>query len=122
MPILTALALAACTATDGDTLRCGRERVRLLGIDAAELHGCPPPRRCVAGDAVAARAHLAALVLRARLTIVRVRQDRYGRTLGAVYADGQNLSCAMLAARQAVYVARWDDGGRVARDCPRLAR
>lgn len=26
-----------CSAIDGDTLRCGRERVRLLGSNAAEM-------------------------------------------------------------------------------------
>lgn len=31
-----------CRAVDGDTLRCGQERVRLLGIDAPEMPGhCP---------------------------------------------------------------------------------
>jgi endonuclease YncB( thermonuclease family) len=29
--------LAVCVAVDGDTLRCGSERVRLLGIDAPEI-------------------------------------------------------------------------------------
>ena len=28
-----------CTVVDGDPLRCGSERVRLLGIDAPELPG-----------------------------------------------------------------------------------
>lgn len=121
MPIfatLAAVALANCTATDGDTLRCGQERVRLLGIDAPELHGCPPRRRCVTGDGQAARRTLAAAIARQRLTIVRVGEDRYGRTLGVVYAAGQNLSCAMLAAGRAQYIARWDNGALVARDCP----
>ena len=29
-----------CTVTDGDTVRCNGERIRLLGIDAPELPGC----------------------------------------------------------------------------------
>lgn len=122
MPLATTLALLACTVTDGDTLRCGEERVRLLGIDAPELHGCAPGRRCVEGDGAAARATLARLIGGRRLTIDRSGTDHYGRTLGVVFADGVNLSCAMIAAGQAVYVARWDDGGRVARDCTDLAR
>jgi hypothetical protein len=42
-PILLATPLqsgVSCVAADGDTLRCGRERVRLLGIDAP---GAPRP-------------------------------------------------------------------------------
>lgn len=114
---LAAFALANCTATDGDTLRCGQERVRLLGIDAPELHTCPPRRRCVPGDGQAARRTLAQAIARQQITIIRVGQDRYGRTLGVVYAGGRNLSCAMLAAGRAQYIAQWDNGGLVAQDC-----
>jgi micrococcal nuclease len=118
MSVLIAAALLGCTVTDGDTLRCGDERVRLLGIDAPEMHGCAPWRQCVPGDGAAARAALEALVRGRTLTIERVGVDRYGRTLGVVWADGANLSCAMVTAGQAAYIARWDNGGRVARECP----
>ena len=57
----------------------------------------------------------------AQLGIVRLGRDRYGRTLGVVYADGVNVACAQLAAGQAFYIERWDDDGLVAADCPRLA-
>lgn len=42
--------LLACllVAIDGDTLRCGRERIRLLGTDAPEL-----PGHCQRGTLVA---------------------------------------------------------------------
>ena len=44
-------AITGCTVTDGDTLRCDGERIRLLGIDAPELGGpCCPGRRCPAVD------------------------------------------------------------------------
>ena len=33
-PALVATPLGPCTVTDGDTLRCGEERLRLTGIDA----------------------------------------------------------------------------------------
>ena len=56
-----------------------------------------------------------------RLTIVRLGRDRYGRTLGVVYADGENVACAQLEAGQAFYIERWDDDGLVAADCPDLA-
>jgi endonuclease YncB( thermonuclease family) len=31
--------ISSCHAIDGDTLRCGEERIRLVGIDAPELPG-----------------------------------------------------------------------------------
>jgi endonuclease YncB( thermonuclease family) len=49
--------------------------------------------------------------------IERIGQDRYERTLAVVYADGVNVSCAMVQEGYAAYVRRWDNGGRVARDC-----
>lgn len=43
--------VAGCTVTDGDTIRCGAERIRLLGIDAPELPGhCRSGRACAPGD------------------------------------------------------------------------
>jgi endonuclease YncB( thermonuclease family) len=123
--MLLALALAAsgCTATDGDTLRCGEERIRLTGIDAPELHGCQPRgRRCAPGDGRASRRVLAALINGQQLRIVRLGKDRFGRTLAAVFAGKTNLACAQLRAGQAIYRADWDDRGIVRRDCPALAR
>ena len=112
----------ACRAIDGDTLRCGRTRVRLLGIDAAETSGhCRQGRVCAPGDPVAQRATLQRLA-KAALSITPVKQDRYGRTIAIVKsASGDDLSCAMLRAG-ASYVARWDDGKIIWRSCVELAR
>lgn len=117
LPFLAGLAaLTGCTATDGDSLNCNGERIRLLGIDAPEFH-CPRNRNCVAGDPHAAKAHLVALIKGRRLTITRIGKDRYNRTLAVVYAGGRNVSCQMVRAGRAVYVAKWDNGRRVAKDC-----
>ncbi|QZH74495.1 MAG: thermonuclease family protein [Erythrobacter sp.] len=116
---LVALTLA-CSVTDGDTIRCGDERIRITGIDAPETRACRQGRQCVAGDGQASKRALEALVDGAALSIVRLGQDRYGRTLAVVYADGANIACAQLADGQAHYVARWDDDGLVAADCPAL--
>ncbi len=114
MSLLVALSL--CAVIDGDSLRCNGENIRLLGIDAPEFR-CPSNRQCVEGDPQAAKDYLTGLIAGRGLTIERVGQDRYGRTLGVVYADGYNLSCSMISAGHAVYIERWDNGGRVARDC-----
>lgn len=109
-------ALALCVAVDGDSLRCDGEEIRLLGIDAPEFN-CPRYRKCVEGDPQAAKDYLRALITNRELSVERVAYDRYGRTLAVVYADGVNVSCALVQAGHAAYIKRWDNGGRVARDC-----
>jgi micrococcal nuclease len=113
--------LSACRVVDGDTLRCGGERVRLLGIDAPELPGhCRRGRACVAGAPYASTSSLsAALVL--PLSILRVGVDRYGRTLAMVRGARGDLSCWQLAHGAAIYRGNWDNGGRVISECPRAA-
>ena len=107
-----------CTATDGDTIRCSSERIRLSGIDAPELPGhCRRLRLCVTGDPWRAKAALARLLRRTPLTIRRLGRDRYGRTLALVAAGGVDLSCAQWKAGNATYVAKWDNGRALARSC-----
>lgn len=118
--------LTDCRVTDGDTISCGqgeaRERIRFLGIDTPELPGhCRKGRDCVAGDPKASKRSLEAVMIGKQLSIERVGTDRYGRTLGIVFADGENLSCYQLANGGAKYVGKWDNGGRVADACPSLA-
>ncbi len=122
LAITTALALvASCTVTDGDTIRCGDERIRITGIDAPETRKCRKGRRCVPGDGGASTRAMEEAVEGKALRIVRLGTDRYGRTLGVVYADGANIACSQLAAEQAFYIRRWDDDGLVRADCPDLA-
>jgi len=81
------LLIVALTCTpvviDGDTIRCGHERIRLLDIDAPEMPGhCRRGRVCVKGDPYASRNKLKRLLTARPLTIRRFGTDRYGRTLG----------------------------------------
>jgi micrococcal nuclease len=71
-----------CRAADGDSLRCGVERVRLQDVYAAELNE--------KGGRAAKRA-LAAIVDGREIRLVRHGQDRYGRTLADVYVNGRKL-------------------------------
>jgi micrococcal nuclease len=96
------LALASAAAVlcsnpsvhDGDSLRCGTERIRISNIDAPELAGspkCEARRRsrsawCDDAAGEAARRALAGLLAGRRVTIVRIGTDAYGRTLARVYA------------------------------------
>jgi micrococcal nuclease len=107
-----------CTVTDGDTIRCGDERIRLLGIDAPEMPDhCRVGRNCVAGDPDASAASLSSAMTGA-LTIERVGQDDYGRTLAVVAGSAGDLSCWQLRQDQAIYKSGWDNGRRVAHACP----
>jgi len=116
--LLAAVALSApCHAVDGDTIRCGSERIRLTAIDAPEMPGhCRGGRDCAPGDPFASKQALQD-DLRATLTIERLGVDRYGRTVADVFADGRSLSCLQLAAGHARYWARWDRGQRIKREC-----
>lgn len=88
---------------DGDTLRCGSERVRLHGIDAPEMPGhCRPGRDCVEGDPFTSTEHLRKLAGRGALTCERVDTDSYGRTVARCEADGVDLSCGQIEAGHAV--------------------
>ena len=78
--------------TDGDTIRCGGERVRLLSIDAPEMDQGPFGR--------AAQAFLEAVLpvgSMARLELDVERRDRYGRLLAYVYRTDGRMINALLA-------------------------
>ena len=112
----------ACNAIDGDTLRCGAARIRLIGIDAAELPGhCRTGRRCASGNPHAQHGALKRLS-EGKLTIWPVATDKYGRIVARVRnSAGLDLSCAMIA-QGATYKPQWDNDRIVARTCPKVAR
>jgi hypothetical protein len=113
--------VTGCTVTDGDTIRCNGERIRLLGIDAPELPGhCRPGRDCAPGDPDAATSSLDD-ALSGTIHIARFGEDHYGRTLAALAGDRGDLSCWQLQHGQAIYKPQWDGGKRIARTCPSAA-
>lgn len=110
--------VGGCTVTDGDTIRCGDERIRLLGIDAPEMPGhCREGRDCAPGDPYASTASLRSALV-GELYINRVGTDRYGRSIATIKGGKGDLSCWQLASGQAIYKADWDNDLRVARTCP----
>lgn len=127
LTLIAAVALAGCSVTDGDTIRCNGERIRLLGVDAPDDPGnsrCKPvPKPGAVCDRQRAAASKTSLQrnMTGPLSIERVGKDPYGRTLAMVYSQGRSLSCQQLEGGQATYFARWDQDARVARECPRAA-
>jgi endonuclease YncB( thermonuclease family) len=67
---------------DGDTIALGRERVRLLNIDAPESFRPRCERELIAG--LKAKAYLAELLRAGPVVITRTAEDRYRRTLARV--------------------------------------
>jgi micrococcal nuclease len=104
------------TVHDGDTIRCGDERIRIENIDAPELPGSSrcssQSRQRLAGSknppwcdyalAYKSRDALAAL-LRGRVMIERTGVDQYGRTIARVSANGRDAGSYLVSQR----LARW---------------
>lgn len=91
------------SVTDGDTIRCGSERVRLIGIDAPEMAGhCRIGRTCAPGDPFESKAALDTLTAGKNVTCERSGIDRYGRTLASCSNGTVNLSCALVARGAAI--------------------
>jgi len=111
------IACPSAYVVDGDTIRCGSERIRLLGIDAPEIHSCPRWRVCVPGDGQAARQSLIAALKFGPVRFQTVTIDRFGRQVAVVWAGQVNLSCWQLQRKQAIYKPKWDNRRLVARAC-----
>lgn len=91
--------------SDGDTITIldnldkGRFRVRLYGIDA-------PEKRQAFG--YKAKGYLSSLVFGKRVTVRYSSIDRYGRIVGRVYLEKQDICLAMLSAGYAWHYVHFD--------------
>lgn len=89
---------AALIVIDGDTISSDEERIRLEGIDAAEIgHAkCEAERRL----ATLAKHRLEQLLGAGDVDIRRNAHpkppDRYGRTLAQVLVDGEDVACILI--------------------------
>jgi micrococcal nuclease len=72
-----------CSALDGDTLQCGRERVRIEGLRAPGLQEPGGPE---------ARQRLQRRIQSGELVIQRKGRDKYGRTLARAYVNGNRIT------------------------------
>lgn len=97
-------------------MRCGAERLRLLGVDAPEMSRCARAQ-CVAGNPIASGDNLRRLIAGKPMRVERVGRDRYGRILALIWSGRVNQSCAQIAGGFAAYRPDWDNNKRVARVC-----
>lgn len=98
------------TAIDGDTLRLGAARIRLVGLDAPELdQTCTRPDGAEWSCGTEARAFLAAALARHDVACTRQGRDVYGRALARCSANGNDIGAALVAAGWAI-----DEGGYAA--------
>jgi endonuclease YncB( thermonuclease family) len=99
MSLLSILASGALCGSlsvhDGDSIRCGGERVRIANIEAPELPGspkCEDSRRsyawCDYQAGYQARDELRTFLSRGPVMIERMGPDKYGRTLALVTVNG----------------------------------
>ncbi len=94
------------TVTDGDTLRMGKVRIRLWGIDAPEL-------RQTCGDLRAglmATDALTDFIADRPITCETVDRDRYGRAVATCAVDGADLGGLMIRAGWARDYPRYSSG------------
>jgi micrococcal nuclease len=85
--LILCLALAV---SDGDKIRCGKERIRIFGLDCPELsHSGGRKAKHVLDHELRGRGRT--------VTFARRGLDRYGRTIAVVYADGRDVTQRMIA-------------------------
>ena len=110
MLIALAAAIIACTAPqvhDGDTLRCGSERVRLFGVDAPEVRRGQTPAELFAYEA---RDTLVQLTC-GRVGCRFVERDRYGRFVGRCWSDASpDVNAAVIRSGYATEYRRYSKG------------
>lgn len=89
---------------DGDTLRIGAERIRLIDIDAPEMGN---GARCDAERNLAelAKEKLTEIVVGQPFDIERHGKDRFGRTLAYIRVSGADVGEMLIRARVAV---KWE--------------
>lgn len=88
---------------DGDTITIGRQRIRLVGIDAPELDQlCKDAHGAAWPCGKSARQSLSGLVAGKRLACTPEGRDKYGRTLARCRAGNIDLGAAMVDAGMAV--------------------
>ncbi|WP_426031270.1 thermonuclease family protein [Caulobacter sp. DWP3-1-3b2] len=108
--VLLAAAVIACTTPkvhDGDTLRCGADRIRLFGVDAPEIRRGQTPAEPLAYEA----RDLLASLTRGRVGCRVVDHDRYGRHVARCWSDASpDINAALIRSGLATQYRRYSKG------------
>ena len=111
---LAAAALIACTAPavhDGDTLRCGPDRIRLFGVDAPEVRRGAQPAQPFAYEA----RDLLIRLTRGRVGCRPVDRDRYGRIVARCWSSAsRDLNADLIGSGFAREYRRYSKGAYAA--------
>ncbi|MGB0580860.1 MAG: thermonuclease family protein [Limisphaerales bacterium] len=92
---------------DGDTIRFGESHVRLFGMDAPELRQVCELRDASSPCGELSKQVLIGFVAGASVRCVRRDVDRYGRDVSQCFADGTDISAAMVRSGHAVAYRRF---------------
>ena len=102
--------LVACNdppVHDGDTLRCGGERIRLFGVDAPEVARGKTPAQPFASEATQELLRLT----RGRVACRFVDRDRYGRFVGKCWStQSPDVNAAVIRSGFAKEYRRYSKG------------
>lgn len=103
----TGEAVRGFSITDGDTIRIGKERIRLMGFDTPEVFkpGCTEEKAL--GDKATIR--LGQLLGSGNVTIERHGLDKYGRTLALIRVEGKDVGPILI--KEGLARARKPKGG-----------
>lgn len=86
----------AISVYDGDTIRLGDERIRIVGLDTPELgHRAECESEVLAAER--AKQALIGEIARGNVALHRQGTDRYGRTLARVTVDGRDVAATLIA-------------------------
>ena len=95
---LTSEKVVITSCYDGDTCTSSTgEKIRLACIDTPELRG----KRADPVPAKEARDYLRELVVGSKVTMRRITNDRYGRTVAELFVDGSNVQQQLVASGHA---------------------
>lgn len=111
---VAAAAVIACNAPtvhDGDTIRCGSERIRLFGVDAPEVRRGQTPAEPFAYEA----RDLLFSLTRGRVACRVVDHDRYGRNVARCWSDASpDINAAIIRSGYASEYRRYSKGAYAA--------
>lgn len=83
------------TITDGDTIRIGEERIRIIGLDTPEVFKPQCLAEKMLGDRATVR--LGEILASGTMTLDRKGLDKYKRTLAVVSIDDKDVAPVMIA-------------------------